>query len=1453
MAEASCTPELQSTGSQHGEAPDDQTVPLSLRDESSTVLSTRPSSPFAAPRLEPSSPRGISTVSSLNMSLEVDPTETHTSSHPSAEDAQAPQPDYAGQEPIALEVQTLMQMLSLVGSRLWEADQLGLEPALSDADNDAGESTAADDEDSLESSSELPRREPVTFAPDTTGLTNPALTRRLGVKSHVFDEQTTPRGGRTPLAASMQHSGGRMMERLRPSFRQRQDKPEEIPAPDSSADSSPSSSASSGDESEEETGAPLASASQQLEVDVSQRIGSVVLGDTSHNASVGADDLSHRIQSMFGLPPSERVESSYPCWLFRSILLQGTMFLTSGHVLFYAYLPSKGDKVVKAGSIRKRTQKTYRFSRHWAILRGRALSWYDSQRDPYFPQDHIDLRDVMATTPSTKHPRHFKVQTPYRTFVFGVESEEGRDEWVSAIQRAAFRAQNAGESVRVSIPLEAIVDVESAANPEHSDTVSLQVVDTEADDFALDEYYFLHFARHEDFVTALKGRIQEQLAQAAMSKRSSASSIRDSTESVRASAPDGVLARGGIPEIRAIDPRVDLERRPKEARIDAPGAGAPATAIEIKRPSDRARNSFEMAPPSEASPDVAYSVTPRAHTSVLDSMLSAGDGVVYPPHAASGQPPASLMTEQASRVIPGWVKHVPSRLLNGSPTLYSLIGRRKGRIRPIKEVWSSPLKQHSESAVMTEKDCASSRDLSDSQASAFSMVEAAGGDDDSQAESGTVDVRRLFSLSSEDRVLRQVGATLYRVLPVSGTLYITTRHLCFYAASLATKAVGRTKMILPFTEVISCVKHSAFRFGQHGLVLTIRGHEELFLEFPSRERRDQCLSHVEEQIEIYRGGNNVPPIGAASLRERADAVVLTDLSRDRETGNAGMSRTPSAEELPSPSASQRFEDTSLLSLRPHKPLHFTILTIGSRGDVQPFVALAKGLVDEGHRVRLATHAEFGPWIEQHGVEFREIGGDPAELMRICVENGTFTLSFFREGVTKFRGWLDDLLVSCWEACQGTDVIIENPNAIAGIHIAEALQVPYFRAFTMPWSRTRAYPQAFAVPNKKAGGNYNYMTYVIFDKVLWTASSFQINRWRRSCLTLQPTSLDRLEQHKTPFLYNFSPNLVPKPLDWSDWIHVTGFWFLDNPETSASKPWAPPEDLVAFIQRARGNGRKVIYVGWGSITVPDPAGTTRCVVDAVRKSGVYAVLSKGWSDRLSKGKSAPGLTASAETSTALTPCEDIFQIDSAPHDWLFPQMDAACHHGGAGTLGASLRAGIPTIIKPYFGDQFFYGQQVESLGVGSCVRNLTVDALAEAITQATQNAKQIGRAEALGREIRAEKGVENAIRAIYADMDYAKSLIKRSTSLPAKSGTTTSEGLSRARVAELMARAAAEASDEESPARSRSAGVQAREAPAGIGSRIQSRSGSAHTTSDEWSVVSEAEEDDMQSVRGGRRG
>jgi sterol 3beta-glucosyltransferase len=559
----------------------------------------------------------------------------------------------------------------------------------------------------------------------------------------------------------------------------------------------------------------------------------------------------------------------------------------------------------------------------------------------------------------------------------------------------------------------------------------------------------------------------------------------------------------------------------------------------------------------------------------------------------------------------------------------------------------------------------------------------------------------------------------------------------------------RTKLVIPFREVANVEMQRGFRLGYSGIVLVIHGHEELFFEFRTENARNDCAGTIfrkldykqavadstvlltEQQQHEAEGAAAENRLLQAARKDRPESALLDVPDDDDATGVLSDDPTASLVDLPSP--------PSML---------VTCLTIGSRGDVQPYIALCKGLMAQGHRTRIATHGEFRGWVESHGIEFAEVAGDPAELMRVCVENGMFTIPFFIEANSKFRSWLDGLLLTAWEACQGSDLVIESPSAMCGIHIAEALGVPYFRAFTMPWTRTRAYPHAFAVRNAKMGGAYNYMTYTLFDNVFWTWTEGQINSWRVKTLGIRPTNLDKLQQNKVPFLYNFSPSVVPPPLDFSDWVKVTGYWFLNE-----GSDYQPPEDLAAFIKKARDDGMKLVYIGFGSVVVNDSRKLTEQIVNAVQKADVRCILSKGWSDRFDKkDANVPDIV--------LPSC--IHAIRSAPHDWLFTQIDAVVHHGGAGTTGASLRAGKPTIIKPFFGDQYFFATRVEDLGVGIHLSKATEHQLGKALWTAVHDDRMQTKARLLGEAIRAQDGVQTAIRAIYSDLDYARSLIKQKT-------------------------------------------------------------------------------------------
>lgn len=174
--------------------------------------------------------------------------------------------------------------------------------------------------------------------------------------------------------------------------------------------------------------------------------------------------------------------------------------------------------------------------------------------------------------------------------------------------------------------------------------------------------------------------------------------------------------------------------------------------------------------------------------------------------------------------------------------------------------------------------------------------------------------------------------------------------------------------------------------------------------------------------------------------------------------------------------------------------------------------------------------------------------------------------------------------------------------------------------------------------------------------------------------------------------------------------------------------------------------QIVYIGFGSIVVQDAAALTAAIASAVVSSGVRAILSKGWSDRRTHG--------STSSEQAELP-EEIYQVASVPHDKLFPLIDAVVHHGGSGSTGASLRAGLPTVIHPFFGDQFHWANTVEKSGVGLRIDSLTAKVLSKALVEVTGDRIMKEKAEILGAKIRTENGPRVAVDFIYGHLRLAK--------------------------------------------------------------------------------------------------
>ncbi|KAK4046210.1 hypothetical protein OIV83_006242 [Microbotryomycetes sp. JL201] len=635
-----------------------------------------------------------------------------------------------------------------------------------------------------------------------------------------------------------------------------------------------------------------------------------------------------------------------------------------------------------------------------------------------------------------------------------------------------------------------------------------------------------------------------------------------------------------------------------------------------------------------------------------------------------------------------------------------------------------------------------------------------------------------FALADDpSSIWTATGVALVRTLPIFGAIAISSSFFCFWKHNVLS---ADTLVRIPLVDIDDAVVHRAFGFRIWGLAIQVHGAPDCRLDFTSKKLRDEVITRLKtavleaKVVDLAINSHSEGSQSAPGLESRSsfngsttESVASSDhhgqpelsIKTDERSLTSGTTASSSSPYVMSPLkptfgvarekavllGQNTDEDVAVTGIsRPvHFPtligasgnrrrvtgLHFVCLTIGSRGDVQPYIALGIELKKDGNRVTIASHPEYRAWVESFGLEYKEVGGDPGALMKLSVEHKMFSPGFFKESLGHFRQWLDDLFHESWMACQEADVLIESPSTFAGIHVAEALQIPYMRAFTMPWTSTSAYPQAFAA-SVDLGAGYNLMSYSLFDSVIWKAMSGQVNKWRKNDLGLKPTTEKKMKASKVPFIYNFSSAVVPKPMDWGDHITISGYWFLPTDEKQSLDP-----KLVEFIDKARADGKSVMYIGFGSIVVSDASAVTRAVVKAVENSDVRAILSKGWSERGEKKHEEVPLP------------ESIFSVSSVAHDLLFPLIDAACHHGGAGTTGASLRAGLPTLIHPFFGDQFFWATRVTKLGAGIKIDTLSEKELTSAFKRATTDRVIREKAEDVGRKIRMENGPRQAIEFI----------------------------------------------------------------------------------------------------------
>lgn len=406
-------------------------------------------------------------------------------------------------------------------------------------------------------------------------------------------------------------------------------------------------------------------------------------------------------------------------------------------------------------------------------------------------------------------------------------------------------------------------------------------------------------------------------------------------------------------------------------------------------------------------------------------------------------------------------------------------------------------------------------------------------------------------------------------------------------------------------------------------------------------------------------------------------------------------------------------------------MRISILTYGSRGDVQPFLALSLALKRAGHQVTLAAPHRFNSFVSAHNISFVPLTGDPEVISQRLNDAGTNPVDMVKAMSVYIFSIAGQVAREAFDACDQAELMIHSFLFTTGAHaMARKLRIPDISVQTFPiFAPTRRFPPV-SMP-KLPPGPLSYFFHWLSMQIFWQGGTVGFRRLR----TTDPVTFD-LELHwpfkgdrdrvRTPLLLAYSPTVVPRPDDWTDpQIHIPGYFFLELPQS-----YQPPLELINFLSA----GEPPVCVSFGSMIHQDTERIYRIVFETLRKTGNRAVVLSGWGN-LSHEQSANTLV-----------------LDDIPHSWLLPRCKAVIHHGGAGTTAAGLHAGIPNLVIPFAADQPFWGARVNAIGAGPQpipVKKLTFEKLILALAETEEDAIRSG-AQVAGRKIRAENGLKVAV-------------------------------------------------------------------------------------------------------------
>lgn len=408
-------------------------------------------------------------------------------------------------------------------------------------------------------------------------------------------------------------------------------------------------------------------------------------------------------------------------------------------------------------------------------------------------------------------------------------------------------------------------------------------------------------------------------------------------------------------------------------------------------------------------------------------------------------------------------------------------------------------------------------------------------------------------------------------------------------------------------------------------------------------------------------------------------------------------------------------------------MKITIMAFGSRGDIQPFLALAIALRDRGHHVKLAAPSDFKEQILAYGIPYIPITissrgvseKDSSQQLARRITPATL-FAFFRESMPEIRRSLRTAVNSIATAARSDDLLIAHGFTVPlGYSIHQHVQIPLMLSIAAPVVSSRQFSMFPTIPLGKQF--FNRLTHDLLVRLVVSYMTGPMTAYRQEVGLPRLSIGDAahvLSRAQVSVIMHYSRHLVPFPADWNTNVHVTGAWTLPAPPN-----WTPPDVLTAFLAQ----GEPPVYFGFGSMAFPNPAQMGQTISEALRSVGLRGVLQAGWAGMAHEE-------------------EHLITIGDTPHDWLFPRMAAVVHHGGSGTTHAALTAGKPALIVPFMADQPFWGRRLAQLGVNVAPispRKLTPERLAAALRRLIQDSAMRQRASEMGILLRAEGGLAAA--------------------------------------------------------------------------------------------------------------